>query len=144
MAENGVYRERLDEQVMDGMRLGRHVEHDPRSREYVAELAPQIQSVTHNASGLPLNQGQIGSCTANALCGALDSTPNYAGGSPLNEQEAVNVYELETKLEGHPYPPNDPGGSGLDRVGPVTEGLVIWVVGIGAMMLVILWIGAKS
>jgi ubiquinol-cytochrome c reductase cytochrome c subunit len=38
----------------------------------------------------------------------------------------------------------DPGGSGLDRVGPVTEGLVIWVVGIGAMMLVILWIGAKS
>ena len=38
----------------------------------------------------------------------------------------------------------DPGGSGLDRVGPVTEGLVIWVVGIGAMMAVILWIGAKS
>ena len=38
----------------------------------------------------------------------------------------------------------DPGGAGLDRVGPVTEGLVIWVVGIGAMMMVILWIGAKS
>ena len=38
----------------------------------------------------------------------------------------------------------DPGGSGLDRVGPVTEGLVAWVVGIGAMMVVILWIGAKS
>ena len=38
----------------------------------------------------------------------------------------------------------DPGGAGLDRVGPVTEGLVIWVVGIGAMMVVILWIGAKS
>lgn len=38
----------------------------------------------------------------------------------------------------------DPGGHGLARVGPVTEGLVIWVVGIGALMAVILWIGAKS
>ena len=113
MAENGVYRERLSEQVVEGMRLGRHVEHDPRSREYPAKRAPKIQSVTHNASGLPLNQGNIGSCTANALCGALDSAPNLASGSPLNEQEAVSVYELETRLEGDPYPPNDPGGSGL-------------------------------
>lgn len=39
---------------------------------------------------------------------------------------------------------NDPGGHGLDRVGPVTEGIVIWVVGIGAIVVVILWIGAKA
>jgi ubiquinol-cytochrome c reductase cytochrome c subunit len=38
----------------------------------------------------------------------------------------------------------DPGGSGIGRLGPVPEGLVIWVVGIGGLMLVILWIGAKS
>ena len=38
----------------------------------------------------------------------------------------------------------DPGGLGLDRIGPVSEGLVIWVVGIGLLMGVILWIGAKS
>ncbi len=38
----------------------------------------------------------------------------------------------------------NPGGNGLGRVGPVTEGLVIWVVGIGVMMAAILWIGAKS
>lgn len=113
MAENGVYRERLDEQVVQGRRLGRHIDHDPRSRQFEAERAPQIQSVTHNATGLPLNQGDIGSCTANALCGALDSVPNFSGGTPLNEQEAVQVYETETKLEGKPYPPNDPGGSGL-------------------------------
>ncbi len=35
------------------------------------------------------------------------------GGTPYDETEAVKVYELETKLEGKPYPPNDPGGSGL-------------------------------
>jgi len=38
----------------------------------------------------------------------------------------------------------DPGGNGLDRIGPVSEGLVIWILGIGAMMVVILWIGAKT
>ncbi len=38
----------------------------------------------------------------------------------------------------------DPGGSSIGRLGPVPEGLVIWVVGIGAIMLMILWIGAKS
>jgi hypothetical protein len=70
-------------------------------------------SVDHAAMGLPLNQGRIGSCTANALCGALDSAPNLNGGTPLDEHEAIRVYELETRLEGRPYPPNDPGGSGL-------------------------------
>jgi quinol---cytochrome-c reductase cytochrome c subunit len=38
----------------------------------------------------------------------------------------------------------DPGGLGLDRIGPVSEGLVIWVVGVGLLMGVILWIGARS
>jgi hypothetical protein len=113
MADNGVFRERLDELEVEGRRLGRHVEHDPRSRDFQASRAPKIESVKHNATGLPLNQGNIGSCTANALCGALDSDPNFSGGQPLNEDEAIKVYELETKLEGDPYPPNDPGGTGL-------------------------------
>jgi ubiquinol-cytochrome c reductase cytochrome c subunit len=38
----------------------------------------------------------------------------------------------------------DPGGNGIDRIGPVSEGLVIWVIGIGAVVIAILWIGAKS
>ena len=38
----------------------------------------------------------------------------------------------------------DPGGSGLGRLGPFSEGLVLWVVGIGVIMLMILWIGAKT
>lgn len=38
----------------------------------------------------------------------------------------------------------DPGGAGLDRIGPVSEGLLIWTVGLGALMLAILWIGRKS
>lgn len=38
----------------------------------------------------------------------------------------------------------DPGGSGIDRIGPVSEAIVIWVAGVGAVMIAILWIGAKS
>lgn len=38
----------------------------------------------------------------------------------------------------------DPGGAGLARIGPVSEGLLIWTAGLGVLMITILWIGAKS
>jgi ubiquinol-cytochrome c reductase cytochrome c subunit len=38
----------------------------------------------------------------------------------------------------------DPGGAGLDRIGPVSEGLLIWTAGLGVLMVAILWIGRKS
>ncbi|WP_169944628.1 c-type cytochrome [Microbispora sp. H11081] len=38
----------------------------------------------------------------------------------------------------------DPGGSGLGRIGPVTEGLVAWVVGISLLVLASIWITAKK
>jgi hypothetical protein len=113
MAPNEIRKIHLPEERIAAKRLGRHVEHDPRSRDYPAELATHIVSVNHQATGLPLDQGQIGSCTANALCGALNSAPDFTSGTPLTEKDAVNLYELETKMEGEPYPPNDPGGTGL-------------------------------
>jgi ubiquinol-cytochrome c reductase cytochrome c subunit len=38
----------------------------------------------------------------------------------------------------------DPGGSGLGRIGPVTEGLVGWIVGIPLLVLAAIWITAKK
>jgi hypothetical protein len=113
LAEDGVVRSVLREEVVAGKRLGRHVVHDPRSRNFTAPLAAGIVCVTHAAAGLPLDQGKIGSCTANALCGALNSAPAFTGGTPLDEAEAVKLYGQETQLEGKPHPPHDPGGSGL-------------------------------
>jgi len=55
-----------------------------------------------------------------------------------NEKRAIIDY-IQTLKES-----NDPGGSGIGRIGPVSEGLVIWVAGIGAIVLIIMWIGAKS
>jgi ubiquinol-cytochrome c reductase cytochrome c subunit len=38
----------------------------------------------------------------------------------------------------------DPGGAGIGRIGPVSEAIVIWVGGVGLLMIMILWIGAKT
>jgi hypothetical protein len=113
MPEPEMIRRTIEETRVASRRLGRHVLHDPRSRDFPAGRAATIQSVNHSSAGLPLNQGDIGSCTANALCGALDTSPDDSGGHVYDENQAIQLYELETKLEGEPYPPNDPGGSGL-------------------------------
>ncbi len=101
------------EQKIAHQRLGRHIQHDPRSFDHPAAAAPTIVSVTHAETGLPLNQGNIGSCTANALCGALNSAPDAQPGKVFVESDAVTLYETETALEGQPYPAHDPGGTGL-------------------------------
>lgn len=95
--------------------LGRHVYHDGRSRDYVADLAPVIQDVLHPAQGLPLNQGNLGKCTAEALCGRLNTQPGQPAASfrLFTDTDTDALYGLETKNEGQPWPPNDPGGSGL-------------------------------
>ncbi|WP_456594137.1 cytochrome bc1 complex diheme cytochrome c subunit [Blastococcus sp. SYSU DS1024] len=38
----------------------------------------------------------------------------------------------------------DPGGAGVGRLGPAAEGVVIWVVGVTALMLGIFWMGSKA
>lgn len=116
----------IEEHVIPGKRLGRHVLHDPRSWDHRPELAPVITDVLHPSFGLPLDQGSVGSCTAEALSGAANSQPNYTGplalphlaglSYPHNQTDAYVLYERETADEGSPWTPggsNDPGGSGL-------------------------------
>ncbi|MDP9427535.1 MAG: cytochrome c [Actinomycetota bacterium] len=38
----------------------------------------------------------------------------------------------------------DPGGFGVGRIGPVAEGVVIWVVGVAALLFGIFWMGSKA
>lgn len=103
-------------------RLGRHIHHDPRSRAHRPETAPQIVDALHASFGLPLNQGNAGSCTANASIGCLNSLPNWTDlvnvpalgrSKPGTELDALYLYSRETADEGAPYPEYDPGGSGL-------------------------------
>jgi quinol---cytochrome-c reductase cytochrome c subunit len=54
-----------------------------------------------------------------------------------SEKRDIIAYITQTRRE-----PN-PGGFSLGRVGPVTEGLVGWIGGIGGLILVAMWITAK-
>lgn len=117
MSDANVYRELLPETPVEGQRLGRHIVHDDRSRQFPADGATQIVSVKHDSIGLPLDQDlpvPIGSCTGNALVGFLNTRPNVPAHGPWTERGAIRLYRRETANEGQPYPPNDPGGSGLE------------------------------
>jgi ubiquinol-cytochrome c reductase cytochrome c subunit len=62
------------------------------------------------------------------------------GDSELTPQEKKDVIAY---IE---YMKNDqnPGGYGLGRIGPVTEGLAIFIVGMTATIFAALWIAGKS
>jgi hypothetical protein len=95
-------------------RLGRHVEHDPRSRAFSAGTAA-IKSIRHKRHGSAYNQGNLGSCTGNAMAGALMTEPLWKRGRRLIEKDAVALYKAATHLDSIPgsYPPDDTGSSGL-------------------------------
>lgn len=95
--------------------LGRHVEHDPRSREFVATLAPAPRTVEHHRHCPPFDQGQLGSCTGNAIAGLLMTDPVRHVSWHFTERMAVDLYERATRLDSIPgqYPPDDTGSSGL-------------------------------
>ncbi len=65
--------------------------------------------------GDPFNQGDVGSCTGNAMAGCLNTEPFFTPGRILTEDDALSLYKLATRLDkipGH-YPPEDTGSSGL-------------------------------
>lgn len=100
------------------MRLGRSVEHDPRSRQFPARRATRPRSVlwVHNAP--VLEQGDLGSCTGNAMAQLLNTT-KFAKSRPgrryLDEQYARLLYAKATVLDSFPgaWPPTDTGSSAL-------------------------------
>ena len=80
-------------------RLGRHQEWDERNHLYHVRRTGTVVDVDHTATGLPLNQGSVGSCTANALCGALNLAPDFTPPAKT-ETDASTLYEKETCDEG--------------------------------------------
>jgi hypothetical protein len=102
-------------------RLGRHVDHDPRSYQYRFDTSGLIVAPIRHTRHIPvLDQGDVGSCTGNAAVGALGTDPFYPTLSNdtralLGEPLALNVYGAATVIddaEGQ-YPPTDTGSTGL-------------------------------
>lgn len=109
---------RIEEVVVPGKRLGRHV--DARLRQLARPYegpAATISSVTWERYIPILDQGNVGSCTGNAMTGALGTGPLYralpAGHPVLDENEALKLYSEAETIDGDgPYPPNDNGSTG--------------------------------
>lgn len=115
-------------------RLGRHVEHDPRNLAYAHGVLPKsaLKPVQWTRRIAILDQGQVGSCTGNALTGVLgtdsvgrtaatsltvkaDAQGVFSAGTyALDEVFALKAYTLNTLLDSIPgsYPGQDTGSSG--------------------------------
>jgi len=57
---------------------------------------------------------------------------------PIEEKQAIIKWIQSLQAE------DNPGGLALGRLGPVTEGLFAWVFGLGALIIVAVWIGVKA
>lgn len=107
--------ERLPELPGPG-RLGRHREHDERSRAFAAEQLHPIRTVRWTRRCRIFDQESLGSCTGQAMAGALGTDSVHRQGmAGLSEFDALALYEYATQLDRIPgsYPPDDTGSSGL-------------------------------
>ncbi|HEU5271503.1 MAG TPA: cytochrome c [Jatrophihabitans sp.] len=103
----------------------------------------------HGATGhgAPLSAGKIApslmeatdSQIYTAMLSGPENMPVFADNEITPDQKKAIVAYVDFLQHS-----KDPGGAGLGRIGPVSEGLLVWTVGLGALILAILWIGAKS
>ncbi|MGH3392216.1 MAG: cytochrome bc1 complex diheme cytochrome c subunit [Actinomadura sp.] len=62
------------------------------------------------------------------------------GERTLTPDEKLAIIKYIKAIEEEP----NPGGAGLGRIGPVSEGLIIWLLGIGLCIVAAMWITAKK
>ncbi len=97
--------------------------------------------------GAPLSAGKVApsllEATDKQIYGAMVSGPENMPVfgdnqlTPLQKRQIIGYIQALKESK-------DPGGNGIDRIGPVSEAIVVWVAGVGALGLAILWIGAKT
>jgi hypothetical protein len=104
--------------------LGRHVNHDPRSRAFAHQpSSTALVSKVWDRYYAVLDQARTGACTGNAMLGAVYTGKVYealtdALKASLQPTEAVArdiLYHLATTMDPYngTYPPTDPGSDGV-------------------------------
>lgn len=102
-------------------KLGRIVQHDPRSKQYRVNVAGiEVASVRWQRRTPVFDQGDLGSCTGNAGVGCLATDPFFDTlpkdvAKSIGEELAISIYSDATKLDEFDgeYLPTDTGSSGL-------------------------------
>jgi ubiquinol-cytochrome c reductase cytochrome c subunit len=74
-----------------------------------------------------------------AMLTGPQSMPVFGDGTMPSQDKRDIIKYLKT-VSAQP----NPGGASLGKIGPVTEGAVAWVVGLGALIGTAVWLGAKA
>jgi ubiquinol-cytochrome c reductase cytochrome c subunit len=74
-----------------------------------------------------------------AMVSGPQSMPVFAD-STLSVEDKKNIIAYVEELQAN----KSPGGFSLGRLGPVTEGLFIFIAGLGVLVIAAVWIGAKA
>jgi len=86
---------------------------------------------------------QVRSITAQQVAEAIRTgpanMPRFSGN--LSDQQVSDIVSYVTGRIQHP---TNPGGFGLGGVGPVAEGFVALLIGVGGLVLICFWIGERS
>jgi ubiquinol-cytochrome c reductase cytochrome c subunit len=122
---------------------------DPSNISAGGELFRLNCASCHNfaGKGAPLSAGKVAPGLNNAtdrqiytaMLSGPENMPVFSDNQITPDQKKAIIHYIQTLRES-----KDPGGAGLDRIGPVSEGLLVWTVGLGVLMVTILWIGRKS
>ncbi|HZC72032.1 MAG TPA: c-type cytochrome [Jatrophihabitans sp.] len=97
--------------------------------------------------GAPLSAGKVAPSLndatdrqmVTAMLSGPEQMPVFSNNQLTPDQKRAIVAYIQTLKAS-----KDPGGAGIDRIGPVSEAIVAWVGGVGAIMIAILWIGARN
>lgn len=139
---------------------------------YVNSLFPSTPAVpTPNLKGANLSEGQslfaLNCAACHTITGAGDAlafstnAPTLHAATPQQIAEAIRtgpanmprftgnlsdnqVRDVVAYVSEKIQHPSDPGGAGLGGIGPVAEGFVALLLGVGGLMLVAFWIGDRS
>ena len=94
-------------------------------------------ALTYGGYAPPLNTATPTQIYEAMLTGP-EKMPVFGDGTvPPQAKRDIIAYIVQTRAE-----PN-PGGFSLGRTGPVTEGLVIWLGGLGFLVLIAMWLTAR-
>lgn len=105
----------------------------------------------HNSAGAggALSHGKhapaLSAPTAQQIAEAIRTGPESMpvfGAAQFDSHELNSIVKYVNYLQSNPQ--KDLGGAAVGHLGPVPEGLVIWLVGIGGLIVGAMWIGARA